>query len=301
MPEKPGTATVFGGTGFLGRRIVASLKARGWHVRIAVRRPERHKGETECSAIRADIHDGPSVCAAIDGASVVVNAVSLYVEKRGQGPTFKSVHIDGAERVARVASQCNVKRLIHISGIGADAEASSAFIRTRGIGEKKVIASFPDATIFRPSVMFGADDTFINRLAEIMAWSPVFPVIGSGTRLQPVFVDDVADAAGRISEGNAGSGETFELGGPDVSTMREIVEWLRDLLELRRLIVPVPMALARVQARLMEFLPSPPITTAQVELLAKDNVANPKMPGFETLGLTPRGMAEEVPAYLGKR
>lgn len=298
----PGTTvTVFGGTGFLGRRIVDRLAGGGATVRAAVRHPEGLGRRANVTGVRADVLDEASVAAAVAGASAVVNAVSLYVEKGGAAPGFHGVHVDGAARVARLAAHGGVERLVHISGIGADAGSPSRFIGARGRGEEQVRAAFPGATIVRPGVMFGSDDRFFNSLADILSRSPVFPLIGGGTRLQPVAADDVAALVARALDRDAGRGETFELGGPDIVTMHEIVAWLRDVLQLRRAIVPVPLPVARLQARLLELLPSPPLTVAQVELLSRDNVASARAPGFDRLGLQPTSFREAVPAYIGGR
>ena len=295
------TVTVFGGTGFLGRRIVDHVAGGGGAVRVAVRHPEGLGRRDNITGVRADVLDEASVAAAVAGASAVVNAVSLYVEKGGAAPGFRDVHEGGAARVARLAANSDVERVVHISGIGADSGSPSRFISARGRGEEQVRAAFPGAMIVRPSVMFGGDDRFFNSLADILARSPVFPLIGGGTRLQPVAADDVAALVARALDRDDGRGETFELGGPDILTMREVIEWLRDVLHLRRAIVPVPLPVARLQARLLELLPSPPLTVSQVELLAADNVARAGAPGFDRLGLQPTSFRQVVPAYITAR
>lgn len=293
-------ATVFGGTGFLGRRVVDRLVKDGWHVRIACRHPDKAEAGKFKSPIEADIQKETDVAGALDGASAAVNAVSLYVEGGRGGATFDSVHVDGANRLAHLAADLGIRRFVHISGIGVDKDSRSAFIRARANGERRIRAALPEATIFRPSVMFGRDDAFFNRLADLLSKSPVFPLIGGETRVQPAWVDDVAHAASIALGRNDHHGRIYELGGPDILTMRELAEWLRETTGLRRLIVPVPLMVARVQARLFERLPSPPITSAQVELLAKDNVAAADIPGFEDIGISPRAIGDVVPSYIGR-
>lgn len=294
------TATVFGGTGFLGSRIVERLAQTGWEVRVAVRRPERSSARERVSSVRADIRDDSSVALAVQGASAVVNAVSLYLEKGG-GPSFRDIHEDGAERIARLASASGAARLVHISGIGADARSHSRFIGARGRGEDRVKAAFAQTTVIRPSIMFGDGDRFLNSLAGILHRSPVFPLIGANTRLQPVWADDVAEAAATVLSDDERSGPMFELGGPQVLTMHEIVDWLQRLLHLRRPVVPVPIPLALAQARLLELLPSPPLTVAQVELLDVDNVVGAHSPGFAALGIQPAAMEQIAPTYVSTR
>lgn len=295
------TATVFGGTGFLGGGIARQLSQDGWRVRVAVRRPERLARQDNVVGMHADVRDEESVAAAVKGASVVVNAVSLYLESPRNGLTFHAVHEDGAARVARNAANNGADRLIHISGIGADAASPSRFIGARGRGEERVLTEFGAATIVRPSVMFAENGGFLGSLAGILRCAPVFPLIGGGTRLQPVCADDVAELIGCAVERKEGDGETFELGGPEVLTMREIVGRLLEASGLRRAILPVPIPVALLQAHLLELLPSPPLTVAQVELLRGDNVANADAPGFERFGIQPASIDPFIAACAAPR
>lgn len=287
------TVTVFGGTGFLGRRLVRRLAAAGAAVRIAVRSGDPARGE-----LRADVRDPAPVAAAVAGVDAVVNAVSAYVEKRGV--TFESVHVQGARTLALAAAAAGVARLVLVSGIGADADSGSRYIRARGCGEAAVRQAFPGATIVRPSAMFGPGDALFGTLADIVRLLPVVPLIGGGrTRLQPVYVEDVAEAIGRILADPGSAGRTYELAGPGVYTLRELVSFALRILDKRRLLVPLPFTLAEIQARLFEFLPRAPLTTAQVELLRADNLASGAAPGFRELDIQPKALEEIVPAYIG--
>jgi NADH dehydrogenase len=297
--------SVFGGTGFLGRRIVRRLAAGGWTVRVGVRHPDRAPSALRASdlgriSVRcADVRDRASVAAAVAGADAVVNAVSAYLEKGGV--TFESVHEQGAETVAREAAAAGVARLVLISGLGADPQSRSAYIRARGRGELIVKQAFPAATVVRPGVMFGPGDALFGTLADLSRLLPVLPLIGGGrARLQPVYVEDVAEAIVRILADRETASRTYEIAGPGVYTLRELVVIALRLIGRRRLLLPVPFAVAQVQARLFELLPSPPLTTSQVDLLKADSVASGALPGLRELGIQPKGVEEVVPTYIGQ-
>ncbi len=269
------TVSVFGGTGFLGRRLVRRLAAEGATVRIAVRSPDRaptvlRAADMErVTVLRADVHDQASVAAAVAGVDAVVNAVSAYVEK--PGVTFASVHEQGARTLAQEAAAAGVARLVLVSGIGADPESRSPYIRARG-------------------------------RADIVRMLPVVPLIGGGhTRLQPVYVEDVAEAIARLLADRASAGRTYELAGPGVYTLRELVGFALRLMDKRRLLVPLPFAVAGIQARLFEFLPNPPLTTGQVDLLRVDNLASGALPGFRDLDIRPKPIEDIVPTYIGRK
>jgi len=297
------TITVFGGTGFLGRRLVLRLAAEGASVRVAVRHPDparsalRTAGLNQITLLSADVRDRASVAAAVAGADAVVNAVSAYVEKGGV--TFETVHEQGAETVAREAASAGVSRLVLISGIGADPRSGSSYVSARGRGELVVRQAFPGATIVRPGAMFGPGDALFGALADLARLFPVLPLIGGHTRLQPVYVEDVAEAVARILSDHETSTRTYELAGPGVYTMRELVEITLRLIGKWRLLVPVPLVVATIQARLFELLPSPPLTTGQVDLLRADNVVSGVLPGFQELGIEPKRVEEVVPTYIG--
>ena len=300
------TVVVFGGAGFLGRRLVHRLVTEGMTVRVAVRHPDparfelRSIGFDRVTVIPADVRDQASVAAALAGADAVVNTVSAYVEKGGA--TFEAVHVQGAETVAREAVAAGVARLVLVSGIGADADSGSPYIRARGRGEMVVLKAFPGATIVRPGAMFGPGDALFGRLAELARWLPVLPLIGGGrTRLQPVSVEDVAEAVANILADPGTVGRTYELGGPGVYTLRELVMMTLQLTGKRRLLIAVPFAVAKLQARLFELLPNPPLTTGQVDLLKADNVASGTLPGLQELKIQTKTVEEVVPTYIGTR
>jgi uncharacterized protein YbjT (DUF2867 family) len=300
------TVVVFGGAGFLGRRLVRRLVTEGMTVRVAVRHPDpaqielRSMGFDRFTVVPADVRDQASVAAAIAGANAVVNTVSAYVERGGV--TFEAVHVQGAETVAREAVAAGVTRLVLVSGIGADADSGSSYIRARGRGEQVVRQEFPGATIVRPGAMFGPGDALFGTLADLARLLPVLPLVGGGhTRLQPVFVEDVAEAISSILTDPRTVGRTYELAGPGVYTLRELVRMTLHLMRKRRLLIPLPFAVAEIQARLFEFLPDPPITTGQIDLLRADNVASGALPGLRELNIQPKTVEEVVPTYIGTR
>ena len=297
------TVSVFGGTGFLGRRLVRRLASEGTAVRVAVRHP--HKARTSLrvadmervTLFCADVRDRAAVAGAVAGADAVVNAVSAYAE--ANDVTFEAVHERGAETLAREAAAAGVARFVLVSGIGADPESASAYIRSRGRGERVVREVFPGATIARPSAMFGPGDALFGTLAQLTKLLPVLPLIGGGrTRLQPVYVDDVAEAITRMVVDPGTAGRTYELAGPAIHTMRELSEIVLRITGRRRVLLPVPFTVADVQARLFELLPNPPLTTGQVDLLKADNVASGSFPGLRELGIEPKSVEEVVPTYL---
>ena len=300
------TVVVFGGAGFLGRQLVHRLTAEGMTVRVAVRHPDlaqielRPIGFDQVTVVPADVRDQTSVAAAIAGADAIVNTVSAYVEK--SGVTFEAVHVQGAETVAREAVAAGVARLVLVSGIGADPESSSPYIRARGRGEKVVQQTFPEARIVRPGALFGPGDALFGTLADLVRLLPVLPLIGGGrTRLQPVFVEDVAEAVANILTDPGTIGQTYELAGPGVYTLRELVTMTLHLMRKRRLLIPVPFAVTEIQARLFELLPNPPLTTGQVDLLKADNLASGTLPGLQELKIQPKTVEEVVPTYIGTR
>jgi uncharacterized protein YbjT (DUF2867 family) len=299
------TVSVFGGTGFLGQRLVQRLATEEASVRVAVRHPERARsilgaaGLDRVALLCTDVRDQVSVAAAVAGADAVVNAVSAYVEKGGV--TFEAVHEQGAKTLAQESAAAGVARFVLVSGIGADPESGSPYIRARGRGELLVQQAFPGATIVRPGAMFGPGDALFGTLAHVARLLPVLPLIGGGrTRLQPVYVEDVAEAIVRVLADPGTAGRTYELAGPGVYTLRELVRIALRLIGRRRLLLPVPFAVAEVQARLFELLASPPLTTGQVDLLKADNVASGALPGLRELNIQPRGIEEVVPSYIGR-
>jgi uncharacterized protein YbjT (DUF2867 family) len=298
------TVCVFGGTGFLGKRLVRRLAADRTTVRVAVRYPDRARGALRpggldrVTVVGADVRDQSAVAAVVAGADAVVNAVSAYVETGGV--TFEAVHDQGAATLAREATAAGVARFVLVSGIGADPTSGSPYIRARGRGEQAVQEAFPGATIVRPSAMFGPGDALFSTLARLARLLPVLPLIGGGhTRLQPVYVDDVAEAIVRILDDPGTAGRTYELAGPAVHTLRELFEITLRLTGRRRLLAPVPFAVAEFQARLFQLLPNPPLTTGQIDLLKMDNVASGTLPGLRELNIEAKAIEEIVPTYLG--
>ncbi len=299
------TVGVFGGTGFLGRRIVQRLVDEGTTVRVAVRHADRARaalraaGLDRVTVFGSDVRDEGSVVAAIAGVDAVVDAVSAYVETGGV--TFDAVHERGAETLARQAAAAGAARFVLVSGIGANPESASRYIRARGRGERVVQQEFPGATIVRPSAMFGRGDALFGTLAHLARLLPVLPLIGGGhSRLQPVYVENVAEAIARILADPATAGRTYELAGPEVYTMRELVMIVLRIVGKRRLLVPIPFAVAEAQARLFELLPNPPLTTGQVDLLKADNVASGTLPGLRELDIQPTSVEEVLSTYLGR-
>jgi uncharacterized protein YbjT (DUF2867 family) len=299
------TVCVFGGTGFLGQRLVRRLASEGAAVRVAVRHPDQARsalgtaGMERVTVFCADVRDQAAVADAVAGADAVINAVSAYVETGGV--TFEAVHEQGAKTLAREAAAAGVARLVLVSGIGADPDSASPYVRARGRGERAVQQAFPGATIVRPSAMFGPGDALFGTLAQLARRLPVLPLIGGGhTRLQPVSVEDVAEAIARILADPATAGRTYELAGPEVYTMRELVMLVLRIIGRQRALVPLPFALAQIQARLFELLPNPPLTTGQVDLLKADNVASGTLPGLQELNIQPKAVEDVVPTYLGR-
>ena len=288
--------TVFGGTGFLGRRVVNHLCEHGFFARIASRHVNRGRelfgpDGPEFQSIEVDIHDPASVANALTGAYGAVNAVSLYVERGGD--TFHSVHVEAGRRLAARARQDGLKRLVHISGIGADASSSSLYIRKRGEGEMAVRAAFPAAVIVRPAVMFGPNDAFLTNLLALLRTLPIFPMFGRGlTRLQPVYVGDVAQAIAKAIEQTEEGDRTFECGGPRVYSYEELLRALMREAGLETRLIPMPFAAWHALARLAEMLPNAPVTRNQIELMQVDNVASRDVPGFAELGISPRSVED---------
>jgi uncharacterized protein YbjT (DUF2867 family) len=288
------TVTVFGGTGFLGRRIARHLRYREFPVRVASRHPDRRHqqfapDDPQLQSVEANIHDERSVADALAGAYGVVNAVSLYLE-RGQ-ETFHSVHVESAQRVAAQALRAGVERLVHVSGIGADAASPSRYIRKRGEDELAVRAAFADALCVRPAVMFGPDDAFLTTILRLLRQLPIYPMFGRGlTRLQPAYVEDVAEAISRIMQRAETPSMIFEFGGPRVYSYEEFLRSVASIAGLAPPLIPIPFAVWHALAWAFEILPGPPLTRNQVELMQTDTVSSPEMPGFVELGISPHSV-----------
>jgi uncharacterized protein YbjT (DUF2867 family) len=288
--------TVFGGTGFVGRRIVRHLSESGATVRVASRHPGQAEGDL-VTQIAADAHDERSVEDAVAGADGVVNAVSLYVEHGSD--TFHSVHVEAAARIASVARRVGAKRLVHLSGIGADAASPSPYIRSRGEGEAAVQAAFPGAVIVRPAVMFASDDVFLTTILRLLRVLPAYPIFGNGrTRLQPAYADDVAAAIAQILRQGKKPYPVYELAGPRVYSYEELLRTIARTASLRPVLMRMPFAVWDALAGAAEILPHPPLTRNQVELMQIDTTASDNLPGFRVLGISPRSIEEELEAML---
>jgi len=294
--------TVFGGTGFLGRRIVRHLRRCGFAIRIASRHPDRAErlfalDDPKLQSVEANIHDEGSVAEAVAGAYAVVNAVSLYIEQGRE--TFHSVHVESAQRLAAQARKAEVKRFAHVSGIGADATSPSLYIRKRGEGELAVRAAFADSTLVRPAVMFGPDDAFLTAIVKLLSRLPSYPMFGRGlTKLQPAYVEDVAEAIVRALQRTNIHAATFEFGGPRVYSYEELLRTVALEASVKSRLIPIPFAAWHVLAWFAEMLPRPLITRNQVELMQVDTVASPEMPGFRELGITPVAVEEILQEIL---
>jgi NADH dehydrogenase len=289
--------TVFGGTGFLGRHVVRRLRAHGLAVRVANRHPRHAEaafaGEIGIEAGYVDVHDRASVGEALAGVWGAVNAVSLYVERGAE--TFDAVHVKAARTVAELARQAGVERLVLVSGIGASTASPSLYVRKRGEGEQAVQAAFPGAAIVRPAVMFGIGGGIASVVLDLLQRLPVYPLFGRGqTRLQPVSVEDVAEAIVRIMLRPALEPARYEFGGPRIFTYEEFVRMVARESGRRALLVPFPFGGWHLLARLAEFLPNPPVTRNQVELMEVDTVASQRMPGLRELGIEPQPVEDAV-------
>jgi len=299
--------TVFGGSGFVGRSVVRALCKRDYRVRVAVRRPElaghlQPLGKVgQIHAVQANLRYPASVEAAMRDSQVAINLVGILAE--GGAQTFDAVQAAGAGAVAKAASAVGA-RMVHVSAIGADENSPSRYARTKAAGEKAVLSATPTATILRPSVVFGPEDQFTNRFASLARVSPMLPLIGGGvTKLQPVYVGDVATAVADAVDGKTTAGAIYELGGPEVLTMREIMEIILATIERRRMLVSLSFGLAKLQALLLQFAPGPlKLTPDQVELLRSDNVVSDaaKAAGLtlEGLGVAPESLGAIAPQYL---
>jgi NADH dehydrogenase len=297
--------TVFGGSGFLGRYLVQRLAQAGARVKVAVRDPEAARflkpmgGVGQVVPVAANIRDRPSIGRAVEGADAVVNLVGILYERGRQ--RFDGVHVRGAQQVAAAAREAGARRFLQVSAIGAATDSPARYGRSKRAGELAVAEAFPGATVVRPSVVFGPEDQFFNRFAALARLAPALPLPGGGlTRFQPVYVGDLAEAMMRLLADEATAGATYELGGPRVYTLRQIYEYVLAETGRRRLLLPLPFALMRWQAMVLQFLPEPPLTPDQVNLLTVDNVVAEGAKGFAELGIQPTAVEAVVPGYLAR-
>ena len=294
-------ATVFGGSGFIGRYVVQRLAQQDYVVRVAVRDPAgarflQTQGRVgQIVPLAAPVTDAAAVARAVEGAEAVVNLVGILYERRAGD--FARIQGEAPGAVAAAAKAAGAHSFVHLSAIGADSSSPSLYAQTKAQGEAGVRAAFPEATILRPSVVFGPEDEFFNRFAA-MAMLPFMPVVAGDTRFQPVYVGDVADAVSAALADPAARGKTFELGGPRVMTMREVLRFILDTTRRRRPMVDMPMGLMRAQAVLLQRLPKPPVTQDQLLLLERDNVVGAGMPDLVALGIQAKAVEAVVPGYL---
>lgn len=304
-----GLVTIFGGSGFIGGQTVRALAKAGYRVRVAVRQPGRgyrlrmlgDVGQIE--VVQANLRDADSVKRALVGAEAVVNLVGVLFESGGQ--TFGALHADGAGELAKAAKAAGVTTFVQMSALGADADSPASYGRTKASGEAQVRAVFPDAVIVRPSVVFGPEDSLLNRFAKLAVMAPVLPLPGADTKMQPVFVGDVAAAIAKAVADPALAGKVLELGGPAVMTLRQIVELVLRETGRNRVIVPLPNGPAGLIATAGDLILAvsgglipPPITSDQLSMLGTDNVASGQALGLSDLGITPTPIDAVAPAYL---
>ena len=300
--------TIFGGSGFLGRQVARVMAKNGWRVRVAVRRPDEalftrtYGAVGQVVPILCNLRDEASVRAAMMDADAVVNCVNIL--RREGKSNFENIFVGGADNIGRVSKELGVQHVVHISGIGVDPNSDSKYIAAKAKGEAAILAHRPDAVVLRPSVMFGPGDKFYNRFAEIAATSPVLPVIGANTKLQPAFVDDVAQAAALAAEGKAAAG-IYELGGPDVLTIRDIAHQTLHEIDRRRAVVAVPFWVARIGSGILGVVQAisggiikNPMPRDQLVLLSQDNLVRDGAKGFADLGIQPLAAEAVLDQYL---
>ena len=299
--------TIIGGSGFVGRHIVRALARRGYRIRVACRRPDlaghlQPLGNTgQIMAVQANVRYPASLAAACEGAYAVINLTGVLHSAGTQ--SFEAIHAFGAEASAKAAKAARARLFIQMSAIGADAASSSAYARSKAEGEARARASFPGTIVLRPSIVFGPEDDFFNRFAEMARFSPFLPLIGGGeTKFQPVFAGDVGEAVARLVDTGEADGKTYELGGPEAFSFRQLMQFTLDTIGRSRALLPLPWGVAKVQAAIMGLMPKPLLTLDQVELLRHDNVVSEEarreqrtLPG---LGVTPQGIEGIVPGYL---
>ena len=301
--------TVFGASGFVGRQVVRALCRQGWRVRAAMRRPHiagdlKLSGDVgQVQLFQANVRNRESVARALEGADAAINLVALLYESGSQ--TFSAVQVEGARNVAELAAEAGVSRFVLVSAIGASTDSRSQYARAKAEAEKATLEAIPEAAILRPSIIFGPEDGLITRFAEMARLTPVLPVIGGGSRFQPAYVGDVAEAVANALENPATAGKIYELGGPRVYTMREIMKFTLDQIDRPRMLIPVPWLIASPLGYTIGLLSKlnpfggPPLTGDQVQLLREDNVPSDELPGFAELGVTDLETLEAIaPTYL---
>ncbi len=298
--------TIIGGSGFVGRHIVRSLTKRGYRIRVACRRPDLAGHVVPLGVpgqvvpVQANVRYPASVAAACEGAYAVINLTGVLFNAGAQ--SFDAVHAFGAEAVAKSAKAAKAQILIHLSAIGADAKSSSAYAQSKAEGEARAKSAFPGVSILRPSIVFGPEDQFFNKFAAMARISPALPLIGAATKFQPVFVGDVAEAVATLVDRGQADGKTYELGGPEQKTFKDLLRYVLNVTQRKRLLLPLPFALASMIGTVAGLMPKPALTADQVELLKSDNVVSPKAEAegrtLKGLGITARAIDAIVPSYL---
>ena len=299
--------TIFGGSGFIGRHLVRALAANGWRIRVAVRRPDlaghlQPLGAVgQISAVQANVRNAASVARAVDGADAVVNLIGILAESGRQ--TFGAVQANGPKAIAEAAARAGITNVVHVSAIGADKTATADYMASKGYGEEAVLAACPSAVIFRPSVVFGQEDQFLNKFAAMARVLPVMPLFGGGvTKFQPVFVGDVAKAIVAALEGRARPGTIYELGGPQVVSFKALIEYVLNETGRTRLPVSIPFWFAKLKASFLQVLPGAPLTVDQVIMLQSDNIvgeaARAENRTLAGLGIEPVAVESVAPSYL---
>ena len=292
--------TIFGGSGFVGRHTVRALARAGWRIKVATRHPARGfflrplGSVGQIDFVKCDVSDPESVAQALAGAQAAINLTGILFEK---GQSFEDVQADGAANIAQAAAAAGLRALVHVSAIGADAESDSTYAVTKAEGEQAMREVFPNAVILRPSIIFGPEDGFFNKFAEMARLFPALPLVGGGhTRFQPVFVGDVAQAI--VAALSRQDGRTYELGGPTIYSFKDLLQLVLRETGRKRALVPLPFALASLQAAFLQLLPNPILTMDQVRLLKKDNVVSSTAAGLADLGIAPTSVEAVIPAYL---
>jgi len=303
MTQHYKTACVFGGTGFVGRQIVRALADQGYVVKVATRVPERayflktagNVGQIVPFATR--LSDPQSIADAVNGCDVVVNCIGILFEKGAQ--SFQRVHVDFPAALAAACAKGN-PRLIHLSALGCD-QAISKYGKSKKAGEEAILKTYPEATLLRPSIIFGPEDGFFNLFARLSMVLPCLPLIGGGhTRFQPVYVADVAKAVMAVLDTPQTKGKIYELGGPEIFTFRQIFDLLAQETNRKRFLLPLPWPLARLQGHVFGVMPRPLLTADQVDSLKTDTVVSPKAYTFQDLEIVPTGVEAILPSYLNR-
>jgi len=296
-------ATVFGGSGFLGRNVVRALAKDGWRIRVAVRHPDRAyflkpAGRVgQIQIVKCNVRSDEDVREALHGAHAAINLVGIIAQTGRQ--RFQTLHVDAADRVARLAKEAGIQRLLHVSALGASPNEPSQYFQTCWEGQARVREAFPQAVIVRPSLLFGPDDDFFNKFSWLARMLPALPLIGGGrTRFQPVFVGDVAAAIAKLLDDPSAAGHDYEFGGPEVLTFKQLLQMILKETHRKRLLIPIPFFIARIQGAILQFLPMKLLTLDQVRMLETDCSVRSNLPGLKELGITPTAIEAVVPSYL---